>query len=152
MRRDVVQLVRGAVPSVERDIASSWQGKTDTSFTYTLRYWTRDSEDLTLHQISGSFIDQPAVTEFWVVLPSCSSFACGPNGCSVHYLSLYFRTFRWLQVVGRVVPQPATSQNLQCAQLTPKTASVVPPKDGHLTPETCRGSRHNKVIVKVKAY
>jgi hypothetical protein len=33
-----------------------------------------------------------------------------------------------------------------------KTASVVPPEDGRLTPETCRGSRHNKVIVKVKVY
>jgi hypothetical protein len=29
-------------------------------------------------------------------------------------------------------------------------ASVVPPEDGRLTPETCRGSRHNKVNVKVK--
>jgi hypothetical protein len=26
----------------------------------------------------------------------------------------------------------------------------VPPEDGRLTRETCRGSRHNKVIVKVK--
>jgi hypothetical protein len=52
-----------------------------------------------------------------------------------------------------VVPQPATSQKLQFKQLTPKkTASVVPPEDGSLTPETCRGSRHKKVIVKVKVY
>ena len=36
-------------------------------------------------------------------------------------------------------------------QLTPKTASVVPPEDGRLTPETCRGLRHNKVIVKAKS-
>jgi hypothetical protein len=50
------------------------------------------------------------------------------------------------------VPQPATSQKLQSTQLTPKTATVVPPEDGRLTPETCRGSRHNKVIVKVKVY
>jgi hypothetical protein len=50
------------------------------------------------------------------------------------------------------VLQPATSQKLQCTQLTPKTASVVPPEDGRLTPKTCRGSRHNKVIVKVKVY
>jgi hypothetical protein len=28
--------------------------------------------------------------------------------------------------------------------------TVVTPEDGSLTPETCRGSRHNKVIVKVK--
>jgi hypothetical protein len=48
-----------------------------------------------------------------------------------------------------------SSHNLQlaksykCTQLTPKTASVVPPEDGRLTPKTCRGSRHNKVIVKV---
>jgi hypothetical protein len=28
----------------------------------------------------------------------------------------------------------------------------VPPEDGCLTPETCRGLRHNKVIVKVKVY
>jgi hypothetical protein len=52
----------------------------------------------------------------------------------------------------QVVPQPATSQKLQCTQLTPKTVSVVPPGDGRLMPETCRGSRHNKVIVKVKVY
>jgi hypothetical protein len=26
----------------------------------------------------------------------------------------------------------------------------VPPEDGRLTPEACRGLRHNKVIVKVK--
>jgi hypothetical protein len=31
-------------------------------------------------------------------------------------------------------------------QLTPKTASVVPPEDGRLMPETCRGSRHNKIL------
>jgi hypothetical protein len=47
---------------------------------------------------------------------------------------------------------PATSQKLQCTQLTPKTASVAPPEDGRLTPETRRGSRHNKAIVKVKVY
>jgi hypothetical protein len=46
--------------------------------------------------------------------------------------------------------QPAKSY--KCMQLTPKTASVVPPEDERLTPETCRGSRHNKVIVKVKVY
>jgi hypothetical protein len=28
----------------------------------------------------------------------------------------------------------------------------MPPEDGRLTPETCRGSRHNKVIVKVYVY
>jgi hypothetical protein len=28
----------------------------------------------------------------------------------------------------------------------------VPPEDGSLTPETCRGLRHDKVIVKVKVY
>jgi hypothetical protein len=33
--------------------------------------------------------------------------------------------------------QPANSY--KCMQLTPKTASVVPPEDGRLTPETCRG-------------
>jgi hypothetical protein len=27
----------------------------------------------------------------------------------------------------------------KCTKLTPKTASVVPPEDGRLTPETCRG-------------
>jgi hypothetical protein len=41
-------------------------------------------------------------------------------------------------------------KSYKCTQLTPKTASVVPPEDGRLTPETCRGLRHNKVIVKVK--
>jgi hypothetical protein len=46
--------------------------------------------------------------------------------------------------------QVATSQKLQCPQLMPTTASVVPPEDGRLTPKTCRGSRHNKVTVKVK--
>jgi hypothetical protein len=38
-------------------------------------------------------------------------------------------------------------QMLHVTHTTP--ASVVPPEDGHLTPETCRGLRHNKVIVKV---
>jgi hypothetical protein len=37
-------------------------------------------------------------------------------------------------------------------QLTPKTASVLPPEEGHLTPETCRGLRQNKQIMNVKAY
>jgi hypothetical protein len=46
--------------------------------------------------------------------------------------------------------QPANS--CKCTQLTPKTASVVPPEDGRLTPKTCTGLRHNKVIVKVKVY
>jgi hypothetical protein len=46
--------------------------------------------------------------------------------------------------------QPANNYN--CTQLTPKTSSVVPPEDGPLTPETCRGLRHNKVVVKVKIY
>jgi hypothetical protein len=40
----------------------------------------------------------------------------------------------------------------KCTQLTPKTASVVPPEDRRLTPETCRRLRHNKVIVKVTVY
>jgi hypothetical protein len=43
-------------------------------------------------------------------------------------------------------------KNYKCTQLTPKTASVVPPEDGRLTPETCGGSRHNKAIVKAKLY
>jgi hypothetical protein len=43
--------------------------------------------------------------------------------------------------------QPANSY--KCTQLTPKVASVVPPEDGRVTPETCRGLRHNKVFVKV---
>jgi hypothetical protein len=51
-----------------------------------------------------------------------------------------------------VDPQLTRSQKLQCTQLTPKTASLLPPEVGRLTPETCRGSRHNKVIVKVKVY
>jgi hypothetical protein len=33
-----------------------------------------------------------------------------------------------------------------------KNCYVVPPEDGSLTPETCRGLRHNKVILKVKVY
>jgi hypothetical protein len=33
-----------------------------------------------------------------------------------------------------------------------KAASVVPPEDGCLTPETCRGLRQNKVVVKLKVY
>jgi hypothetical protein len=51
----------------------------------------------------------------------------------------------WLQVVGRLY-------SYKCRQLTPKTASGVPPEDGRSTPETCRGLRYNKVIVKVKVY
>jgi hypothetical protein len=33
-----------------------------------------------------------------------------------------------------------------------QTAIVVPPEDGRLTPETCRGLRHYKVFVKVEVY
>jgi hypothetical protein len=46
--------------------------------------------------------------------------------------------------------QPANSY--MCTQLTPKTASVVPPEDGRLAPKTCGGLRHNKVILKMKVY
>jgi hypothetical protein len=46
--------------------------------------------------------------------------------------------------------QPANSY--RCTQLTPKTASVVPPEDGRLPPETCGGLKHNKVLVKVEVY
>jgi hypothetical protein len=35
---------------------------------------------------------------------------------------------------------------------THTTASLVPPENGRLTPETCRGLQHNKVFVKVKVY
>jgi hypothetical protein len=47
----------------------------------------------------------------------------------------------------------AASAHLQEAKVhethTKKNASVVPPEDGRLSPETCRGLRRNKVIVKV---
>jgi hypothetical protein len=43
--------------------------------------------------------------------------------------------------------QPVNSY--KCTQLTPKSASVVPPEEGCLTPKTRRGLRHNKVTVKV---
>jgi hypothetical protein len=55
-------------------------------------------------------------------------------------------------------PINRSSHNLQptngykCTQLTPKTACIVPPEDGSLMPKTCRGLRHNKVIVKVEVY
>jgi hypothetical protein len=45
-----------------------------------------------------------------------------------------------------------SANSYNCTQLTPKTASVVPPEDGRLTSETCRGLRHNKVFVIVKVY
>jgi hypothetical protein len=44
------------------------------------------------------------------------------------------------------------ANSYKCTQLTQKTASVVPPEDGGLTPETSRGLRPNKVIVEVKVY
>jgi hypothetical protein len=50
------------------------------------------------------------------------------------------------------VPQPAAAKSYSARNSHQKTASVVPPEDGRLTPETCIGSRHNKVIVKVKVY
>jgi hypothetical protein len=90
VRRDVVQIVRDAVPSVERAIACTWRKKTDTPFTCTLLYWTTNGEALTLNQIPGSFTIRTAVTEFWMAWPSCSPFACGPNDWWGHYLSLYF--------------------------------------------------------------
>jgi hypothetical protein len=37
------------------------------------------------------------------------------------------------------VPQLATSQKLQVYATHTKTASVLPPEDGHLSPETRRG-------------
>jgi hypothetical protein len=46
-----------------------------------------------------------------------------------------------------VQPTATTARNSHL-----KTASVVPPEDGRLTPETCRGLRHNKVFMKVKVY
>jgi hypothetical protein len=55
----------------------------------------------------------------------------------------------WLQVLARLVPQLATSQQLQVHTTHTKNCCVAPPENGHLTPETCRESRHNKVIVKV---
>jgi hypothetical protein len=51
-----------------------------------------------------------------------------------------------------VVPQPEPAKSYSARNSHQKTAIVVPPEDGRLTPETCRGSRHNKVIVKVKVY
>jgi hypothetical protein len=45
-----------------------------------------------------------------------------------------------LRVMQRLAsPQPATCQHLQLHATYTKTASVVPPEDGRLTPETCRG-------------
>jgi hypothetical protein len=49
-------------------------------------------------------------------------------------------------------PLLATSQQLKVHTTHTKNCSVVPPEDGRLTPETCRGLRHNKVFVKVKVY
>jgi hypothetical protein len=44
------------------------------------------------------------------------------------------------------------ASSVKCTKVTQKTASALPPEDGRLTPETCRGLKHNKVIVKVKVY
>jgi hypothetical protein len=49
-----------------------------------------------------------------------------------------------------VDPQLASSQQLQLHATHTKTASVVPPEDGRLTPKTSKGLKHNEVIVKVK--
>jgi hypothetical protein len=64
------------------------------------------------------------------------------------YISLLLIMALQLQSIHNLQP----ANNYKCTQLTPKTASVVPPEDGRLTPETCRELRHNKVIVKVKVY
>jgi hypothetical protein len=56
-----------------------------------------------------------------------------------HYTSSFWCELRAVVAVGW----------LQVAQ---KTASVVPPEDGRLTPKTCRELWHNKVFVKVKVY
>jgi hypothetical protein len=48
--------------------------------------------------------------------------------------------------------QLATSQQVQVHATDTKNCYVVPPEDGRLTPETCRGLQHNKVIIKVKVY
>jgi hypothetical protein len=70
-----------------------------------------------------------------------------------HTLLLFFHVRPANQLTIKCVAhnlQPANSY--KCTNLTPKSASVVPPEDGRLTPETCRGLRHNKVFVKVKVH
>jgi hypothetical protein len=51
-----------------------------------------------------------------------------------------------------VDPQVTTSQQLQVHAAHTKTASTVLPEDVSLTPETCKGLKHNKVIAKMKVY
>jgi hypothetical protein len=74
-----------------------------------------------------------------------------------HYTSSFWCELRAVVATGwLVVRRLQSSYNLQPAKSYSarnshqKTASVVLPEDGSLTPETCRGSRRNKVIVKVK--
>jgi hypothetical protein len=45
--------------------------------------------------------------------------------------------------------QLVTSQHLKLHATYIKTVSVLPPEDRRLTPETCRGLRHNKVFMKM---
>jgi hypothetical protein len=49
-------------------------------------------------------------------------------------------------------PQPTTSQQLNVHATHTKTSSVIPPEDGRLTPEKCRGLQQNEVFLKVKVY
>jgi hypothetical protein len=78
-------------------------------------------------------------------LTLCNNFSYDQPTDLHPYLTLHFKTYQSTHNL-----QPANSHKY--TQLTPKTASVVPPEDGRLTPETCRGVRHNQVIVKVKVY
>jgi hypothetical protein len=52
--------------------------------------------------------------------------------------------------VGRL--QVTTCQHLQLHATYTKTASVVTPEDGRLTPKHVEDLRHDKVIVKVKLH
>jgi hypothetical protein len=64
-------------------------------------------------------------------LTLCNNFSYDQPTDLHPYLALHFKTYQSTHNL-----QPANSY--KCTQLTPKTASVVPPEDERLTPETCR--------------
>jgi hypothetical protein len=56
----------------------------------------------------------------------------------VFFCIIFFTFSAWPPFQNFSTPCILNVNNTGAKQLTPKTASVVPPEDGRLTPETCR--------------
>jgi hypothetical protein len=89
------------------------------------------------------FQSKTAVNTTW-----CTDWFTTNRSCrTIQSHRTYTHTQKPYKPVG---PQLATSQQLKVHETHTETASVVPTEDETLTPETCRGLRHNKVMWKWK--